>query len=197
MFGKLSENLSARGFLPKYFDTKEEAAAYLLESIQGKTVGIGGSRTVEALDIYDRLCENNTVRWHWKDGPQVCGEASTSEVYLCSANGVTESGEIVNIDNTGNRVAATLFGPKKVYVILGRNKIAPTLEAAIDRARNIAGPMNAKRYNLQTPCAVAEEMRCYDCASPQRLCRAMVIHMYKPKGLPECEVILINEELGF
>ena len=62
MFGKLSENLSARGFLPKYFDTKEEAAAYLLESIQGKTVGIGGSRTVEALDIYDRLCENNTVR---------------------------------------------------------------------------------------------------------------------------------------
>ena len=110
---------------------------------------------------------------------------------------VMEKGEIVNIDNTGNRVAATLFGPKKVYIILGRNKIVPTLEAAIDRARNIASPMNARRYNLQTPCAQAEEMRCYDCSSSQRLCRAMVIHMFKPKGLPECEVLLINEDLGF
>ena len=197
MFEKLSENLSARGFLPRYFDTKEEAAAYLLESIQGKTVGIGGSRTVEALDVYDRLCENNTVRWHWKDGPQVCGEASGSEVYLCSANGVSEKGEIVNIDNTGNRVAATLFGPKKVYIILGRNKIVPTLEDAIDRARNIAGPMNAKRYNLQTPCAVAEEMRCYDCSSPDRICAAMVIYWKKPTSIKEAEVIIVRKELGY
>ena len=197
MFAALSENLRARGFAPAIFETKEAAAEYLLESIRGKTVGIGGSKTVEALDIYERLCESNTVRWHWKDGPQVCAEATGAEVYLCSANGVSEQGELVNIDNTGNRVAATLFGPKKVYIVLGRNKIAPTLEAAIDRARNIAGPLNARRYNLRTPCAMAEEMRCYDCASPQRICRTLVIHMYKPKGLPECEVLLINEDLGF
>ena len=197
MFAKLSENLSARGFLPKCFDNRAEAAAYLLENIQGKTVGIGGSRTVEALDIYDRLCENNTVRWHWKDGPQVCGEASTSEVYLCSANGVSEKGEIVNIDNTGNRVAATLFGPKKVYIILGRNKIVPTLEDAIDRARNIASPLNARRLGKKTPCALSEPMMCHDCSSPDRICRGLSVLMERMSSIPCMEVLLINEPLGY
>lgn len=91
----------------------------------------------------------------------------TAPVYISSANGVAETGELVNIDGTGNRVAATLYGPEKVYFIVGLNKLAPTLEAAIWRARNIASPLNAKRLNRKTPCALSEVMKCYDCQCPR------------------------------
>ena len=121
----------------------------------------------------------------------------TAPVYISSANGVAETGELVNIDGTGNRVAATLYGPEKVYFIVGLNKLAPTLEAAIWRARNIASPLNAKRLNRRTPCALSEVMKCYDCQSPERICRGMTIHMGPMKGVGETIVVLIDEELGY
>ena len=119
----------------------------------------------------------------------------TAPVYISSANGVAETGELVNIDGTGNRVAATLYGPEKVYFIVGLNKLAPTLEAAIDRARNVAAPKNAQRLGTRTPCAA--DGKCHDCKSPARICRALVVHMGAPKGFEKCEIVLVGESLGY
>ena len=105
------------------------------------------------------------------------------------------SGEIVNIDGKCNRVAATLFGPKRCIFVCGVNKLRPDLQSAIERARNIAAPLNAKRLNKKTPCAV--DGRCHNCKSPERICRAMVIHMGVPSGFESCEVVLIGEKLGY
>ena len=180
------------------FAAAAEAAAYLDGAIDGKTVGFGGSATLDALGVYDKLAAHNTVIWHWKQEANAARKAAMqTQVYLSSANGLAESGEIVNIDGTGNRVAATLYGPEKVYFIVGLNKLAPTLEAAIWRARNIASPLNAKRLNRRTPCALSEVMKCYDCQSPERICRGMTIHMGPMKGVGETIVVLIDEELGY
>ena len=102
---------------------------------------------------------------------------------------------MVNIDGHGNRVAMSLHGHEKVIFVIGRNKIADTLEEAVYRARNIAGPINAARHGMKTPCA-AKKDRCYDCASPDRICNAIVVYL-RPMMDMEAEVILINEDLGF
>ena len=147
------------------------------------------------MGVYDLLARHNTVLWHWKtQDPTVRREALTAQVYLTSANGLAETGEIVNIDGTGNRVAATLFGHEKVYFVIGRNKLAPTYEEALWRARNIAAPRNAQRLQKKTPCAVKGD-RCYDCKSPERICRGLVT-LWEPMIGMEAEVILVDQDLG-
>ena len=123
-------------------------------------------------------------------------EEIESDVYLTSSNAVTLDGKLVNIDGTGNRVSATLFGTEKVYFIIGVNKIASGYDAALWRARNIASPKNAQRLNRNTPCA-AEGDKCYDCKSPERICRALVVLWNKMSGMEKLEVVIINEELGY
>lgn len=191
---KLVENLRARGFEARYFPTAEEAKAYLAESVKGETVGFGGSITCEQLGLYELLSAENQCFWSWRDGPGA-RDAKTS-TYLCSANAVSMAGELVNIDGTGNRVAATLYGPKRVIFVVGQNKVCSDLAAAIDRARNVASPLNAKRIGPKTPCAAKGE-RCYDCQSPERICRGMVIHMGKMLGADRNEVLIIGEDLGY
>ena len=197
-FEKTAANLKKRGFSVTCFETKEQAAAYLLENIRNTTVGIGGSMTIEEMDIYDRLQETNEVLWHWKENTPHLKEMALemANVYLTSANALAETGEIVNIDGNGNRVASTLFNRATVYFVVGRNKIVPDLDKAIWRARNIAGPLNAKRLNRKTPCAVKGD-RCYDCNSPERICRGMVVHLGPMTSCRKTEVILINEDIGF
>ena len=119
----------------------------------------------------------------------------TTKIYLTSINALSETGEIVNIDGTGNRIAGALFGHEKVYFIAGTNKLVPTLEDAILRARNIAAPKNAMRLRLRTPCAKKGD-RCYDCSSQDRICNGMMIHFKKMNDI-DMEIVLINEELGF
>ena len=121
--------------------------------------------------------------------------ATRSEIYISSVNAISESGEIVNIDRVGNRVAGISFGPEKVYFLVGINKITPDLDSAIYRARNVAAPLNAKRLKLKTPCAKKAD-KCYDCKSPDRICCNMSIFLHKPIGR-EYEVVLINEPLGY
>ena len=192
------KNLTAHGFSVRVFRTAQDAANAISQELSGKTVGFGGSVTLEQMQLFETLQKNNTVYWHWKQTPaQALENARSAQVYLTSANAVSETGEIVNIDGTGNRVAATLYGPEKVYFIVGLNKLAPTLEAAIWRARNIASPLNAKRLNRRTPCALSEVMKCYDCQSPERICRGMTIHMGPMKGVGETIVVLIDEKLGY
>ena len=121
--------------------------------------------------------------------------ATGAQVYLTSVNGAAETGELINIDGTGNRVASGLFGHEKVYFIVGRNKVAPDYDAALWRARNIAAPKNAQRLGRNTPCA-AKGDRCYDCKSPERICRALVVYWEKP-GSMDMEVVLVDEDLGY
>ena len=106
-----------------------------------------------------------------------------------------ETGEIINIDGTGNRVSSSLFGHKKVWFIVGSNKIAPTYDEALWRARNIAAPKNAQRLGVKTPCAVNGD-RCYDCKSPQRICRGLVV-LWEAIRSCETEVVLVDEPLGY
>lgn len=197
---KLQENLESRGFKVSYFNKKEDGAQYICNQTTGQKVGLGGSVTLDQMGMYEKLSENNEVLWHWRipegqTGADVLKAARSADVYLSSVNGIAETGEIVNIDNTGNRVAATLYGHKKVYLVAGVNKITPDLDSAIYRSRNIAAPPNARRLGKKTPCAVKAD-KCYDCKSPDRICRGLVVLWEAPVGC-EYEVVLIGEELGY
>ena len=193
-------NLKKRGFAVTYFDTAAEAAAYLDRSIDGKTIGAGGSVTLHDMNIYEKLVSHNEIFWHWyapQDVPmeETHKKAATAQVYLTSANAIAATGEIINIDGTGNRVASTLYGHEKVYIVSGVNKIAEDYDAALWRARNIASPKNAQRLAKNTPCALKGD-KCYDCNSPERICRGLVV-LWEPMRGMEMEVVLIGEELGY
>ena len=199
-FTKLKHHLEALQYDVHVFANKEDATQYLTGIIAGKTVGIGGSVTIQQMHLYEALKANNCVFWHMQleDGQnvmQVRKNAANAQVYISSVNAISEDGEIVNIDNTGNRVAACTFGCDTVYFIIGKNKIAPDLEQAIFRARNIASPMNAKRLGIKTPCAIHGN-QCFDCDSPQRICRNLSIFWKKPTGC-RYEILLIDESLGY
>ena len=193
-FETVKTNLEARGYTVKVFATGVEAAEYINSVVDNTTVGIGGSMTVQSMGLYESLSAHNQVFWHWVSGPEAHAQASVAQVYLTSANGLSEAGEIINIDGAGNRVASTLFGHQKTYFIIGKNKLAPTFDEALWRARNIAGPKNAQRLGKKTPCAVNGD-RCYDCKSPDRICRGMVVLM-GPMMSMETEIVLVKEELG-
>ena len=126
---------------------------------------------------------------------RIAKDCLTTEVFITSVNGLTADGVIINMDGTGNRVAGSLFGHRKVYYVIGRNKIAPDLEQAIWRVRNVAAPQNAKRLQLRTPCALRGD-KCYNCASSDRICNGLLIQMKKMNDM-DMEVLLIDEDLGF
>lgn len=194
---KTRKNLENRGFRTHVFATGAEAADYLAQTLHNTCIGIGGSVTIDEIGVYDRLCESNEVFWHWKNhAPETRERAGKAETYLCSANGVSEIGEIVNIDGFGNRVTGTIYGPERVFLVVGKNKIAPDLNGAIDRARNIAAPLNARRLNRHTPCAVGEP-RCHDCRSPEKICGVMTVFFMPPTSIKEFHVILVDEDLGY
>lgn len=200
MFDVLKKSLENKGYEVLTFATGTEAAEALDERIDGKTVGIGGSLTVHQMGLFEKLSGHNTVYWHDEvpEGMtpvQTRSAATRAQVYVSSVNGISEQGEIVNIDNTGNRVAAISYGPEEVFLIAGKNKVAPDFEAALHRARNVAAPLNAKRLNRKTPCAVKAD-RCYDCKSPDRICRNLSVLWTKPAGA-HYTVVLIDEELGY
>jgi hypothetical protein len=117
-----------------------------------------------------------------------------ADLFLSSSNAVTLNGELVNIDGVGNRVNSTNFGPGKVILVVGYNKIVEDVQEAIQRIKNVAAPLNARRLNVDVPCAKVG--KCVDCNSPNRICRAIVIHERKP-SLTDILVILVGEELGF
>ena len=170
-FSKVEKALKERGYTVKVFATGAEAAAYLDGEIDGATVGIGGCATAQELGLYELLEKHNTVIWHWKqEGADVRKKAMTTDFYITSANALAESGEIVNIDGVGNRVAATLFGHKKVYFIIGRNKLTADYESAVHRARNVASPRRAQQLGAKTPCAEKAD-RCYAARSQDALRR--------------------------
>lgn len=194
---RLQETLTRAGFVPRYFPTARQAAQHLAQTFQNKTIGFGGSMTLEALGLYESLGEHNQVFWHWKTpGPETLAQAAAAQVYLTSANALAETGEIVNIDGTGNRVSAALGAHETVCYLVGLNKVAPDLAQAVHRARNVAAPLNARRLQRKTPCAQGE-LRCHDCRSPQRICNGVSLLLRPMGGAKETQVILIGEDLGY
>ena len=199
-YTKVMEALEARGYTVTVCPSKDIASAYLNEMIDATTVGFGGSMTLKEMGLFSSLSRHNEVYSHWntpswRSDAEVLADASRADVFLTSVNALAETGELINIDGTGNRVASSLYGHKKVYFVVGRNKLAPTYDEALWRARNIAGPKNAQRLGVQTPCAARGD-KCYDCNSPQRICRALVVLWEKVKSC-DMEVVLVDEDLGY
>ena len=200
MLEQIKSVLEKKGYAVQLFQTAQEAKDYVLASVEaGQSVGIGGSITVRDMELDKALAEKGCpVWWHWTaPGPekeQAHIKAATADVYLCSANALTEKGQIINIDGHGNRVAATLHGPGKVVFIVGKNKLVPDYDAAIARIKSEACPPNARRLGLNTPCAVLG--KCTDCHAPQRMCGATVILERAVSGHP-MEVVLVEENLGY
>ncbi|WP_099189622.1 lactate utilization protein [Tepidibacter mesophilus] len=197
---KVIELLKLKGYTVSYFKNIEEAAVYLDNIIDNKSVGFGDSATLLSMELFERLSSHNEVfdPQHCQIGTNFIDTAKkclTTEIYITSINALSETGEIVNIDGTGNRVAGSIFGHKKVYFVTGINKLVPTLEDAIWRVRNIVAPQNAMRLQLRTPCA-QKGNRCYDCSSPDRICNGMIIHFKKMNDI-DMEIVLIDEQLGF
>jgi len=197
---KLAEVLMNQGYMVRCFASKEDAVMYLDRELDQKVIGIGGSQTVRQMGLFSSLETHNTVYWH-DEKPENMTVAETrraaacAPVYISSVNAVSENGDIVNIDATGNRVAAISFGPEDIYLIIGKNKITEDYESAVFRARNVAAPLNAKRLHRNTPCALNAD-RCYDCRNPERICRIFSVLRCKPAGA-RYHVILINEDLGY
>ena len=197
---KTADALKKRGYEVSCFNTSKEAAEYLNGKIDGMTVGFGDSETLLQMHLFEMLQTHNDV-YHPKYPREGKGfystarDCLTTEIFLLSANGLAETGEIVNIDGTGNRIAGSLYGHKKVYFVIGRKKIRPTLEEAAFRARNVAAPLNAERHGYRTPCAIKKD-RCYDCRSPQRICSAQIVYWRKMNHM-DMEVVLIDEDMGY
>ncbi len=189
-----------KGYKVSCFETAPEASDYINSAIDKKTVGIGGSMTVEEMGIYESLSEHNEVFWHArvpaeKTPVQICNLANSAQVYISSVNALSESGEIINIDGNCNRISSICYGHEKVYFLVGKNKIAKDYDSALYRARNVAAPKNAKRLNRNTPCAKKAD-RCYNCSSPERICRVLSVWWEKP-AMGNYEIVFINENLGY
>lgn len=196
----VAKSLMKNRYEVSVFENKEKATEYLMSLYNNEIIGFGDSETMVQMDLKNKLSVNNTII-DPKDGKDndeflaIAKKCLTTDIFMTSVNSLTENGVIINIDGTGNRVAGSLFGHKKVYYIIGKNKIAPDIESAIWRARNIAAPKNATRLKLRTPCAIKCD-KCYNCSSPDRICNALLIEFKKMNDI-DMEVILINEDLGF
>ncbi len=198
---KLVENLRGRHFEAYYCANKEEALEKALELIpKGASIGWGGAMTCQQIGLIDALragnyrpidrerCETQAERDEAKMA------MFSADYFLTGANGLSLDGQMVNIDGTGNRVGAIIYGPKNVLVVAGMNKVEDSLEAAVRRARTVAAPMNKQRFeSLKTPCAITGA--CGDCKSEGCICNQIVITRHcRPVG--RIKFILVGEDLG-
>lgn len=196
----LVKALEKRHFEAYYCPTAEEAVEKVLSLIPaGDVVSWGGVATVDQLGIKDRLRQRNqpVIDRDTAKTPDervsMLHQALGCDTFLMSSNAISEDGQLVNIDGTGNRVAALCYGPRQVIVVAGMNKVAGDLNSAIARARHIAAPANAQRFDGKSPCRITGQ--CADCTSPDCICAQMVITRFcNPAG--RIKVVLVGEELG-
>ena len=195
------KNLARRNMQAFYCPTAEEAVSKVLELIPaGSSVTWGGSMSIRDIGIPDALRAKGCYDVLDRDlvegdeaKVQMYVRAFTTDVYLSSANAISEDGVIVNIDGNGNRVASITWGPKKVIFIIGINKVAQTIEAALARARSTASPINAARFDINTPCQT--DGVCHNCNSPESICNYVHFLRNSPRG--KHTVILVGEPLGY
>jgi len=198
-FDTFIETLTRKGFIVHTAADKAEATQIAVDLAGTGSCGFGGSISVDELDLYSLLRQRGNILYsHWKDkehATQMREKALFADVYFSSVNAISATGELVNIDGTGNRASAQFFGPKKEVFIIGKNKYAPSLEEAMYRARNIAAPMNAKRLNRKTPCTITG--KCEHCNSPERICNVTTIIEHPTNAVKEMHLILVDEDLGY
>ena len=195
------KNLQRRHIEGFYCPSGEEAVKKVSELIaDGSTVTWGGTMTVRDLGIPEYLKSRGTLEVIDRDLAETLEErqamylrAFSADVYLSSANAISEDGVIVNIDGAGNRVAAITWGPKKVIFVIGLNKVTQTVEAALSRARGTASPINSARFDIKTPCKA--DGVCHNCNSPECICNYVHFLRNSPKG--RHTVILVGENLGY
>jgi len=194
----VSAALTRRGFTVHHAATKAEAAQLVLSLIPtGASVGAGGSMTIRGLGLADALrVAGHAVHWHWlEEGPAAFPAAREADVYLCSANAVTRDGQLVNIDGTGNRVAAMIHGPKQVIAVVGVNKLVDGgYPQALARIKREACPPNAQRLNLPFPCGTTGKCDPEKC--PGGFCNVVTIQEH-PTGKRPYVVVLVDEALGY
>ncbi len=198
---KVVENLKQNFFNALYFDTQSEAADYICSQITaGMQVAFGGSITVRGLGIREKaealgaiLIDHGVPGLDETQKLEVMRRELTSDLFISSTNAITTDGYLVNVDGYGNRVAAMIFGPRKVIIVAGINKIVHSEKAAFERLEKIAGPMNMKRLDRDTPCT--HDAVCHDCKSLSRGCRAYTVIRRRPTHTP-MDVIIVGESLG-
>lgn len=196
----LIENFKSRNIRAVYCENREEAVRFLLSEFEdGKSISWGGSMTIDRLGIkqiiksggMSVLDRDNAATPEEKHRMQQ--ETFLCDYYLMSSNAFTRDGKLVNIDGIGNRVAALIYGPAKVFVVVGRNKLCDTEEQALDRVRNLAAPKNAARLNRNTPCA--ESGVCHNCLVDDCICSHIVVTR-RSWHKDRITVVLIDEEMG-
>lgn len=198
---KVAEALNKRYFEAYYCSDRAAALEKILELIpQDHVVSWGGAATVDELGVKEALRQRGQAvidRDTAKDAQerqQMLKQALTCDTFLMGSNAISADGQLVNLDGNANRVAALCFGPESVLVIAGMNKVMGDLDSAIARARQVAAPANAQRFDIKTPCAVTGS--CGDCTSPDCICCQMVItRVCRPAG--RIKVILVGQDLGF
>ncbi|MGC9337296.1 MAG: lactate utilization protein [Candidatus Cloacimonadia bacterium] len=194
--------LKENGFLVEVCSSKEECLKSAIKQIDKKaTVGLGGSTTVREIGLYDYLIKNDykiinpyTEELSPEEKMELRRQTLLADYFLASSNAITLEGELANIDGHGNRVAAITFGPQKVFLFVGMNKIVSDSEEALKRILDYTAPINAKRLNKDVPCA--ESGFCTDCDSPDRICKHLVITM-RQNSPGRIKIFLIKENLGF
>ncbi len=195
---KLIKGLESRNMCGYYAADREEALKLALSLIpEGSTVTMGGGQSVWEIGLPDALkagSYNFIDRNLYEDKRAAFLAAFDADVYLASANAITDDGILVNIDGNANRVAALAYGPKKLVLIVGMNKVCPDLDSAMKRARSVAATINAQRFGLSTPCAKTGS--CLDCKSPETICCQFLISRYS-RFPDRVHVILVNDNLGF
>ena len=194
------EAMKKRGFEAYYVSTAEEAREKALELIhENSVVSWGGSMTIDEIGLKQAVIDRGykVINRDEAESPEermeLMRKALTCDVFLMSANAVSEDGQLVNIDGNGNRVAALCFGPKEIIVVAGMNKVAGNLEEAYARGRKLAAPVNAQRFNLAAPCG--KTGLCADCLSPDSICSQLVVTRRTSGG--RIKVILVGADLGF
>ena len=195
------KNLKRRHIEGFYCPTGADAVNKVVELIEdGSSVTWGGTMTVRDLGIPEALKRRGTLEVIDRDLATTAEEkqsmylrAFSTDVYLSSANAISEDGVIVNIDGNGNRVAAITWGPKKVIFVIGLNKVAQTVEAALARARSTASPVNAARFDIKTPCQT--DGVCHNCNSADSICNYVHFLRNSPRG--RHQVVLVGEDLGY
>ncbi|MBE5945708.1 MAG: lactate utilization protein [Lachnospiraceae bacterium] len=198
---KVIKGLESRNMSGYYAKSKEEALAKALELIpEGSSIGWGGSMSVSEIGLRDAVINGNYVVFNRDDckTPEEKREVELkifgSDYFLCSSNAITEDGILVNIDGNSNRVAAIAYGPKKVIMIVGMNKVSKDFESALSRARNIAAPINAQRFPLDTPCKLTGS--CANCKSRDTICCEFLVTRYS-RHADRFHIILVDEDLGY
>lgn len=197
----LVKNLKSRHFDAFYCPDAASALEKALELIpEGASVGWGGALSAQQIGLIDAVKKGNYVAIDRdaantpEERNQLLKRCLTADVFLSGANALSLDGEMVNIDGTGNRVAAIVYGPETVLVIAGMNKVCDTLDDAVTRARTVAAPMNKQRFPFKTPCEVTGA--CADCKSDDCICNQILItRNCRPAG--RIKFILVGEELGF